>query len=93
MADQSPCVKCFGSLGIDSRMKIYKFLKENGKSTVSSIVDILELTQPTVSYHLKEMKDAGLLNSSKSGKEVFYSVNQKCPSNNIPDCFLAKTKF
>jgi ArsR family transcriptional regulator len=74
-------------------MKIYKFLKENGKSTVSSIVDILELTQPTVSYHLKEMKDAGLLNSSKSGKEVFYSVNQKCPSNNIPDCFLAKTKF
>lgn len=86
------CTKCFGSLGIDSRMKIYKFLKETGKSTVSDVVAIVGLTQPTVSYHLKAMKGAGLLVSSKKGKEVFYSVNDNCPSNSV-GCILANLKF
>ena len=73
-------------------MKIYKFLKKNGKSTVSAVVDVAKLTQPTVSYHLKEMKNAGLLKSSKIGKEVFYSVNEGCPSNMV-GCFLAISNF
>jgi len=90
--ENTPCTKCFGSLGIESRMKIYKFLKKNGKSTVSAVVDVVGLTQPTVSYHLKEMKDAGLLTGSKSGKEVYYSVNKSCPSN-ILGCFLAQANF
>jgi ArsR family transcriptional regulator len=92
MTEKTPCTKCFGSLGIDSRMKIYKFLKKSGKSTVTGVVDMVGLTQPTVSYHLKEMKDAGLLNSSKSGKEVFYSINKDCLTN-ITGCFLASTDF
>jgi len=73
-------------------MKIYKYLKKSGKSTVSAVVDMAKLTQPTVSYHLKEMKDAGLLKSLKVGKEVFYSINEGCPSNTI-GCFLAKSNF
>lgn len=73
-------------------MKIYKFLKKNGKSSVSDVVDVVGLTQPTISYHLKEMKEAGLLNSSKNGKEVLYSVNEGCPSN-IKGCFLAAADF
>lgn len=92
MNDSTPCTKCFESLGVGSRMRIYKFLKKNGKSSVSAVVDVAKLTQPTVSYHLKEMKNAGLLNSSKVGKEVFYSVNEGCPSNTI-GCFLAKSIF
>jgi ArsR family transcriptional regulator len=92
MTEKTPCTKCFGSLGIDSRMKIYKFLKKSGKSTVTGVVDMVGLTQPTVSYHLKEMKDAGLLNSSKAGKEVFYSVNKDCLTN-VTGCFLASTDF
>lgn len=92
MTEKTPCTKCFGSLGIDSRMKIYKFLKKSGKSTVTGVVDMVGLTQPTVSYHLKEMKDAGLLNNSKAGKEVFYSINKACVTN-VEGCFLASTDF
>jgi len=73
-------------------MKIYQFLKKNGKSTVSSVVDMVGLTQPTVSYHLKEMKSAGLIDGVKSGKEVFYSINEKCAAN-VCGCFLAKASF
>lgn len=92
MQENSTCTKCFSTLGVSSRMKIYRYLKKNGKSTVSIIVDVAKLTQPTVSYHLKEMKDAGLLKSSKAGKKVYYIVNESCPSN-LEGCFLAKNVF
>lgn len=73
-------------------MKIYKFLKKNSGGTVSEVVDMIGLTQPTVSYHLKEMKEAGLLKSSKTGKEVHYFVNEGCPSE-VRGCFLALAEF
>lgn len=82
---ETTCTKCLGILGIPSRMKIYSFLRKKGKKTVSDVVDVVNLTQPTVSYHLKEMKDAGLLHSEKVGKEVFYEINK--------DCVLRKVKF
>ena len=86
------CTKCFGSLGVDSRMKIYKFLKDKGKSTVSSVVKYVGLTQPTVSYHLKGMRDAGLLESYKAGKEVFYSIKSGCEANKA-GCVLSNFNF
>jgi ArsR family transcriptional regulator len=88
MSDWCLCSHCFKSLGIESRVKIYTYLKEKGKTTVNDIVSVLKLTQPTVSYHLKEMKEAGLLLSSKQGKSVYYSVNGSCPETN-KNCFLS----
>jgi len=76
-------VKCFESLGVSSRMKIYNYLKESGENPVREVVKKMKLTQPTVSYHLKEMKKIGLLKSYKQGKEVYYSVNKSCPSGSV----------
>ncbi len=60
-------------------MEIYKHLCEHTQSTVSELVTLVGLTQPTISYHLKEMKDHGILKSSRNGKEVYYSVSKTCP--------------
>ncbi|OGC70038.1 hypothetical protein A2415_01620 [candidate division WWE3 bacterium RIFOXYC1_FULL_39_7] len=73
-------------------MEIYRFLKENGKNNVSTIVGAFKLTQPTISYHLKEMRDAGILVSQKLGKEVYYSLSGQCPSS-TEDCVLNQLKF
>jgi len=73
-------------------MKIFEYLRKTGKSTVNEIVGFINLTQPTISYHLREMKMAGLLESDKSGKEVFYSIRRRCPSRN-GDCILSKVRF
>lgn len=86
------CTKCFNTLGIDSRMKIYRFLREKGENTVTAVVDVVKLSQPTVSYHLKEMRDAGLLSSKKTGKEVHYSVNRDCPDFH-EECVMHKVNF
>lgn len=76
------CTNCFKSLGVSSRMKLYLYLKEgkegNKQATVTELVGFSGLTQPTVSYHLKEMEHNGLLISKKVGKEVYYQVGGGC---------------
>ncbi|QKG85289.1 winged helix-turn-helix transcriptional regulator [Kroppenstedtia pulmonis] len=43
---------------------------------VCDIQEVLDLKQSKVSYHLKELKNAGLLHERKQGKWNYYSVNQ-----------------
>lgn len=90
--DHPGCVVCFNNLGIDSRMEIYKFLREKGKKPVSEIVKVVGLTQPTVSYHLKSMRESGILLSERSGKEVYYYINETCPVHGHA-CVLRDIKF
>ncbi|MBI2414867.1 winged helix-turn-helix transcriptional regulator [candidate division WWE3 bacterium] len=87
------CVNCFKSISVPSRMIIYNYLNFKKKeATVGNIVDQLNLTQPTVSYHLKEMKHSGLLKSKRIGKEVFYAVSHICPHHKKA-CILQNLKF
>jgi ArsR family transcriptional regulator, arsenate/arsenite/antimonite-responsive transcriptional repressor len=86
------CAHCFKALGIPSRIEIYRFLRDKGETSVSDLVEFVKLTQPTVSYHLKEMKGLGLLSSRKTGKEVYYKVNKECRKNDC-DCILHIRKF
>ena len=82
MSDLTHCTNCFKNLGVPSRMEIFDYLRENGECTVTEIVKQVGLTQPTISYHLKEMKNGGMLSSHKKGKEVFYSIRPHCPHHN-----------
>ena len=45
--------------------------------SVSEIVAALNVSQPTVSHHLSILREAGLVDSQREGKQVFYSLNQK----------------
>ena len=73
-------------------MNIYKYLRQHGKSTVSAIVDFIKLTQPTVSYHLAEMKNSGILDAERVGKEVYYKISDKCKIFQ-QDCVLKEVHF
>ena len=56
--------------------------------SVGEIVKALDdVSQPTVSHHLSILREAGLVNSRRDGKQIFYSLNQE----NIADacCQLA----
>lgn len=77
----SHCSHCFSNLAVDSRMKIFLFLKENGSKIVSEVVKETSLSQPTISYHLKNMEKSGLLSKKRIGKEIYYEVNNNCPES------------
>lgn len=45
---------------------------------VSDVVAHLgKVSQPTVSHHLAILREAGLVNTRREGKQVFYSLNQE----------------
>ena len=92
MKANSYCSHCFSNLAVDSRMQIFVFLKDKGARTVSEIVEQTVLSQPTVSYHLKNMETDGLLSKKRVGKEIYYQVNEHCPHNE-KTCLLKKMNF
>lgn len=49
--------------------------------SVGEIVEKIDVTQPTVSHHLGILKQAGLVSTRRSGKMVFYKLNQKVLAN------------
>ncbi len=81
------CIECFKNLSIRSRMDIYRYVVNNGKANVNEITKHVNLRQPTVSYHLKAMKDSGLLFKINAGRQVYYSVSYNCPHDE-QKCFL-----
>ncbi len=46
----------------------------NGKKSVSSIVEELELSQPLVSHHLRELKHSLLVTVERSGPFIYYEI-------------------
>ena len=57
-----------------NRLKILIFLLRDKRVCVCEICDTLELSQPLVSRHLKQMREAGILDSMQEGKWVIYSL-------------------
>ncbi|MCX2712822.1 ArsR/SmtB family transcription factor [Mycolicibacterium sp. J2] len=48
--------------------------REGGEACVCDISDGIEVSQPTVSHHLKVLRDAGLLTSQRRGSWVYYAL-------------------
>lgn len=61
-------------LGDKSRLSMLSLLRERDLC-VCELVDILEMSQPSISQHLRKMKDAGLLNENRKGQWIYYSLN------------------
>ena len=67
-------VTLFKALSDETRLRTLKLL-ENGELCVCDIVAALDVVQPKVSFHLKILKDAGLLRDRKQGKWVHYNID------------------
>jgi len=64
------------AIGDETRQKIMSLCCCRQLS-VSEIVAQMGVTQPTVSHHLKVLRDAGLVSTERRGKEIYYSLNQE----------------
>ncbi|WP_307854285.1 metalloregulator ArsR/SmtB family transcription factor [Nocardioides palaemonis] len=50
---------------------------EGGEACVCDLNDAFDLSQPTISHHLKVLHDAGLLDRAKRGVWVYYAVRRE----------------
>jgi len=65
--------KIFKALGDPTRLKIVRFL-QNGEKCVCEIVPHVGQLQPSVSRHLRILRDCGILKFRKDGNRRLYSL-------------------
>jgi len=65
------------ALAHPARIAILKILAQRNECICGEIVEILPLAQSTVSQHLKELKNAGLIDGSVDGPRSCYCINWK----------------
>ena len=67
-----------------NRVKIIGLIHRDKEVCVCEICDTLNLSQPLVSRHLKQMREVGIVCAKQSGKWVHYTLNNQ----SILNCFL-----
>jgi len=65
------------ALAHPARIAIMKVLAQRNACICGEIVDVLPLAQSTVSQHLKELKNAGLIDGTVDGPRSCYCINWK----------------
>jgi ArsR family transcriptional regulator len=63
------------ALGDPVRMQLVDVLRKHaGKVCVCELVPLFDLSQPTVSHHLKKLREAGIVGSERRGLWAYYYV-------------------
>ena len=68
--------KVFWALADPSRRAIFKSLMR-GEAAVKDLTACFDISQPAVSQHLATLKDAGLVNGRRDGRNVYYRVEPR----------------
>ena len=80
--DDDSLVTLFKALGNDNRLRIFQEIRDEGRSTyedddddggcfLNGVIERLGIGAPTVSHHLKQLVNAGLVQTEKRGKYVY----------------------
>lgn len=64
------------ALGHPARLAILEHLLKVDSCVCGDIVDVIPLSQPTISQHLKELKMVGLIKGTVEGNSVCYCLNE-----------------
>ena len=65
------------ALGHPARIAIIDYLLKVDSCICGDIVSELPLAQPTISQHLKELKNAGLIKGNYEGASICYCINEE----------------
>lgn len=70
----SDYIPVFKALADETRLKIIHMLA-SGEMCACKILEEFEITQPTLSYHMKILTESGLVNGVRDGAWMRYSLN------------------
>lgn len=66
----------FKSLGDENRLRIMNILSD-GEKCACRLLEELNISQSTLSHHMKILCDSGLVSHRKVGKWMYYSINEE----------------
>jgi len=65
----------FHALSDETRLEIVRLLS-HGERCVCELQNVLDAAQSRLSFHLKKLKDAGLVSDRREGRWVYYALNR-----------------
>ncbi len=74
-AEQNETAALLKAIAHPARIAIIEFLLKTDACICGDIVNELSLSQPTVSQHLKELKNAGIIKGNIEGTAICYCLN------------------
>ena len=66
-----------GAIADKSRLSILVELAQKDTLTNTEVMDLVGLSQPCVSHHIKQLIDSGLVSSHKEGRNVYLRLNKE----------------
>lgn len=75
--EQNQIAKIAKVLGHPARIAILDFLIKSKSCVCGDLVKEIGLAQPTISQHLKELKNVGIIKGSIEGASVCYCIHQE----------------
>lgn len=63
-------------LGDKTRLTMIGILKQRD-CCVCEFQEVFEMSQPSISQHLRKLKDAGMVKEERRGQWIYYSLNQQ----------------
>jgi len=71
-----PLARAFSALGDPVRLRLLSLLMtaDGGQVCACDLVEPVARSQPTVSHHLKALRDAGLVTATRRGTNIWYAV-------------------
>src|SRR5919112_2165100 len=69
--------RVFKAMGDPVRLRLLSLIAshEGGEACVCDLTDVFDLTGPTISHHLKVLREAGLISGERRGTWVYYRVH------------------
>ena len=77
MSEYAQITKLFKALGDENRIQILRML-QSGEKCGCELLEALNISQPTLSHHMKILCDVGIVLSRKEGKWMHYSICCNC---------------
>jgi DNA-binding transcriptional ArsR family regulator len=62
--------------GNDVRLKILFLLNAENELCPCDLADILKMSVPAISQHIRKIKDAGIITARRDGQTLYYSLNE-----------------
>lgn len=72
--DVERAARLFHALADKTRLRVLGLLR-GGEECVCNLTDVLETGQSRLSFHLKTLKDSGLVSDRRQGRWIYYALN------------------
>lgn len=75
--DEQEAATLFKALSDANRLRIVRLIANTENMCACNILEAFDITQPTLSHHMKVLCSCGLVDGRKEGNWMHYSLNRK----------------